>query len=183
MYDVTLFIGYTAEFQSYRSWLTVRHSTPGKNSEMFMPFFLIKWTNVCLIKLTHPSIPSYAYMSVNRVNIGSCNGLSPSRRQTIICESMLNLFQSDTQEQCVNYYSHPSRQIWCLNSDEKPVKHFVSVSHTSRPTDIYEAYAADIESYPTGHSSVCPTVCFGNHNGNIKGLHAESVFISWSHHK
>ena len=148
---------------------------------MFMHFFLHK--NVCLIKLTHPSIPSYAYISVNRVNIGSCNGLSPSRCQTIICESMLNLFQSDTQEQCeqeqcVNYYSHPSRLIWCFNSDEKPVKHFITVSHTSRPTDIYEAYAADIESYPTGLSSVCPTVCFGNHNGNIKGLHAESVLIS-----
>ena len=65
-----------------------------------------------------------------------------------------------------------------LNSSKKPFKYFNTVSHAFRPSDIYEAYAADEESQLTGHWSVCQTVCAGNHYGNIKGPHAESMMTS-----
>ena len=38
----------------------------------------------CLRKVINSSPPSVAYASVNRVSIGSDNGLSPIRRQAII---------------------------------------------------------------------------------------------------
>ena len=51
------------------------------------------------------------------------------------------------------------RQIWRLNSGEKPVKYFSTFTRTCRLTDIYEAYAADIESQLTGQSSVSLAFC------------------------
>ena len=43
-----------------------------------------QWVNHVCAELYNSSPPSAAYASVNGVNIGSDNGLSPIRRQAII---------------------------------------------------------------------------------------------------
>ena len=77
---------------------------------------LIKQNEFCLT-----NADECIYVSVNRVNIGSCSDMSPSRRQTIIYESMC---QSNTQEQTQILVKFMSRK--CVENVCKNVSHHSS---------------------------------------------------------
>ena len=85
---------------------------------MFMQRWDVLTNGDSLIELTHRGQVMHIYVSVNRVNFGSCNGLSPSLRQTIMYESMLTYFQLDTQEQTQILINFMSKKI-CWKSVQK----------------------------------------------------------------